>query len=255
MSNELDLFENCELYEEEYMVEKILDKKKHKGVWKYKVKWEGYSLNECTWEPKDNLSNCKEMIERFERDWEEKNAKNFSKNNSLMSDTIKENKSISSNNDELEGYKKFKKMRIETNDDEKQKSKESALEKNDTNIIQKNSDSNPNENNASQSDSEIPRDQSIKSFNSNISCTTNVTVSNIPEGSLDEDIPNKIESAQILNDVNIELNCLVSWNIREDGVTPRNTWISSNIIRKKNAELLLQYYERKVKFPQRPKMC
>jgi hypothetical protein len=247
--NDLDKFENCELYEEEYMVEKILDKKKYKGIWKYKVKWEGYSYNECTWEPKENLSNCKEMIERFERDWEEKNLKNVSKNNSLVSSAIKENKSTKI--DEDEEFKKIKKMRIEEKEEEKMEFKEAILENKNSEENQKISE--PKEILTNLSDSELLSEQSIKSFNSNVSCTTDVTMSNIPEGNLDDDIPIKIESAQILDDVNIELNCLVSWSKRDDGVTPKNTWISSNIIRKKNAELLLKYYETKVKFPQRAK--
>ena len=32
MTEDLDKFDNCELYEEMYNVEKILEKKKHKGA-------------------------------------------------------------------------------------------------------------------------------------------------------------------------------------------------------------------------------
>lgn len=30
-----------------YVIEEILDKKKDIGGWKYKIKWMGYSINEC----------------------------------------------------------------------------------------------------------------------------------------------------------------------------------------------------------------
>ena len=63
---ESTLFEKVEVLEEEYIVEKILDKKKMNGIYKYKVKWEGYSENECTWEPRENLSNVKYLIEEYE---------------------------------------------------------------------------------------------------------------------------------------------------------------------------------------------
>ena len=50
--------EKPEVLEDEYIVEKILDKKRVNGLVKYKVKWEGYEdLADCTWEPKENLEN------------------------------------------------------------------------------------------------------------------------------------------------------------------------------------------------------
>ena len=43
-------YEKEEVLEDEYIVEKILDKKKINGIYKYKVKWEGYPLeSDCTW--------------------------------------------------------------------------------------------------------------------------------------------------------------------------------------------------------------
>lgn len=51
----------------EYEVEEIIGKKiNKKGVF-YKVKWEGYPESESTWEPKENLTNVKELIEEFEK--------------------------------------------------------------------------------------------------------------------------------------------------------------------------------------------
>uniref|UniRef100_A0A0K0F1F9 Chromo domain-containing protein n=1 Tax=Strongyloides venezuelensis TaxID=75913 RepID=A0A0K0F1F9_STRVS len=41
--------------EREYVVEKIIDIKIISGKKMYKVKWEGYSMDECTWEPASNL--------------------------------------------------------------------------------------------------------------------------------------------------------------------------------------------------------
>ena len=45
-----------------FTVEKILEKRKIKGVWKYKVKWEGYSEAESTWEPIENLSGVMPLL-------------------------------------------------------------------------------------------------------------------------------------------------------------------------------------------------
>jgi len=50
-----------------YEVESILDKKIENQMIYYKIKWKGYSFNECTWEPEHHLSeNCNLMISEFE---------------------------------------------------------------------------------------------------------------------------------------------------------------------------------------------
>ena len=48
-----------------YLVEKIIDKRKHKGKVQYKVKWEGYAVEQATWEPLEHLGNVKEMVREF----------------------------------------------------------------------------------------------------------------------------------------------------------------------------------------------
>ncbi len=74
-SGKEDEYENVELLEDYYTVEKILDKKRIGSTWKYKVKWEGYSEDECTWEPAYNLANVKDLLEDFEKKYN-KNNKN-----------------------------------------------------------------------------------------------------------------------------------------------------------------------------------
>merc|ERR1712135_65080 len=51
--------------EEEYTVEKILDKRTRGGKTEYLIKWEGYPDSENTWEPDENLD-CPEIISAFE---------------------------------------------------------------------------------------------------------------------------------------------------------------------------------------------
>merc|ERR1712226_1156280 len=57
--------------EEEYVVEKILDKRITAGKIQYLIRWEGYGEEENTWEPKENLD-CADLMKKFEADWKEK---------------------------------------------------------------------------------------------------------------------------------------------------------------------------------------
>uniref|UniRef100_A0AC35TRS2 Chromo domain-containing protein n=1 Tax=Rhabditophanes sp. KR3021 TaxID=114890 RepID=A0AC35TRS2_9BILA len=49
-----------------YVAEKIVDKREIDGMEEYRVKWEGYSMKECTWEPKEHLINTT-LISDYER--------------------------------------------------------------------------------------------------------------------------------------------------------------------------------------------
>ena len=52
---------------EEWEVEKILNKKKMRGVVKYLIRWKGFMAEGDTWERRENLKNAEELIEEFER--------------------------------------------------------------------------------------------------------------------------------------------------------------------------------------------
>jgi len=57
--------------EEEFKVEKILNKRTVRGKEKFLVRWKGYMVEEDTWENKENLENAKELVEEFEREYGE----------------------------------------------------------------------------------------------------------------------------------------------------------------------------------------
>jgi len=64
-----------QVVENEYAVEKILDKKEIKGKILYFVKWEGYPDSDNTWEPIEHLLNVIDMVEDFEANLKEPEKK------------------------------------------------------------------------------------------------------------------------------------------------------------------------------------
>ena len=50
----------------EWEVEKILNKRKVRGVEKYLVQWKGFTAENDTWEKKEDLKNAKELVDEFE---------------------------------------------------------------------------------------------------------------------------------------------------------------------------------------------
>jgi len=55
--------------EEEWEVERILNKQKIREKNKYLVQWKGFTAESDTWEERENLGNTKEAIEEFEKEY------------------------------------------------------------------------------------------------------------------------------------------------------------------------------------------
>jgi len=57
--------------EEEFEVEKILNKQVVRGKEKFLVRWKGYTAEGDTWESRENLKNAKDLVKEFEREYGE----------------------------------------------------------------------------------------------------------------------------------------------------------------------------------------
>jgi hypothetical protein len=67
------------------------------------------------------------------------------------------------------------------------------------------------------------------------------------EGSFSTDTPHKIISVSVYKES--KLNCLVSWFPRKNGFVAQPTYYSNKVLKKKNINLLLDYYENKIIYP------
>ena len=55
--------------EEEWEVERILNKRRVRGKDKFLVRWKGFTAESDTWEGRENLKNAKEVIKEFEKEY------------------------------------------------------------------------------------------------------------------------------------------------------------------------------------------
>ena len=51
--------------QEEFEAEEIIDARTYYGKKQYLVKWKGYSMEDCTWEPEAHLKNSPDLIKAF----------------------------------------------------------------------------------------------------------------------------------------------------------------------------------------------
>lgn len=89
--------------EEEFSVEKILDKRVRNSKVEYLIKWEGYPDTENTWEPQDNLD-CPDIISAYEDKSEKKKEEKKRKKEAESSGGKKKQKVVEEEDNKPRGF-------------------------------------------------------------------------------------------------------------------------------------------------------
>ncbi len=262
-SREEDVYMEEEEGEPEYEVESILEKKRVGNKWKYRIKWVGYPLDQCTWEPEENLSNVQEMLEEFESEWARKNKE--VKKPALMQKSrpmpqvkapLKETKLNSGprrEEDEDEEFfdsKPSKKRRI---DEEEEKPQLTYSLKTSQASQGKKKKENENYKSAVINNSARPLTEMLKSKEKRVGNADAIVLAQEESpkifGSFEgDDLPKRLVTAKLVTETN-EVNCLVEWDARKSGIKPCDTFVSNRILRVRCPQLLLDFYESRLRFP------
>lgn len=193
-----------------YIVEKILDKKMHRGGVKYKVKWVGWPESQCTWEPLQNLENVQELVCEFEDQLRAK-RKHKAKAHADKAKNIKtvtNNKKLPANAAtaiDLGGAPDNRSV-----EEPKPSEDQSKTDQEKNNLRKK----------------KFPSDEGHLKYN---------------------DKPLKILSSKMDKEESKVL-FLIEWRVREDGTKPLPSYMSNEEFKKYNPVFLLEYYETRMVF-------
>lgn len=257
--------------EERYIIEEILDRKVENGILTYKVRWKGYSLDECTWEPVENFDNL-EAIKKYEKRQSTSNNKN--KRNNTINTQSKEkkvqfdeslNKIINEENISNQIGVTPMKHDIDNNNNNNNQIKEinENQEGCSSYLSKKRSRSKQSDNHDVKRKKENIDDMSGKEKKLKSSLTSPIIKQEMlsavvsssgletREGKIEKDVPLRIESAkQSLNNPQ-NLLCEIEWKERKNKPKLINSFYTNDQIKKKYPLLLIEYYERHLIFPQR----
>ena len=200
-----------------YMVDKIIGKKKIGNIYKYRVKWKNYPIENSTWEPIDNLKFIKNKIDQFENGYKIRRK---------ILKLARKNKNIPKENEKKDASEDSK-IKIDSN---KKKIKKKRVSIKDLNESPNSTKNNLIINSAQPVVIELPFNEGLKP---------------IYEGILDKDTPSKILYAKYVPGEE-EIYCLIEWNKNNNGQTPDPSYYSVSEIRRKYYDLLIDYYQSKI---------
>jgi len=192
-----------------YIVEEILDKQKIKGTVRYKVKWVGFPLDQCTWEPAKNLENVRYMVTEFNKTHRKEEDSDHEK----------------ADDEEHEEEEKEE-------EDEEKGSDEDKKEKTPTKTT-----------NGKRRLSSSKKESVSKSPQKKVKGETGGVPAK--RGRHPKPVPNKIINAKQTSN---GLVFIIEWKPLKDGTVPPHSSMNNVELRKLDKDLLLDYYESKLKF-------
>ena len=203
-----------------YNIEKILDRKKIKERQFYKIKWEGYPMDQCTWEPIENLQNAIALIEEYNK-----------------AHPIKAKKEKKTKNLTMIGKKR--------KDKEIQKTQEAIImHQIQSNNIPNNINNNYIEQNKScMNENNLFQNQNVMNENNAIQ---NKNVVNENNTILTYNIDNSLKNVVTVKKQNDKLMAVVDKE-QENGEMVK-AYLTTEDLRKSNPWILLDFYESKIKF-------
>jgi len=267
--------------EPEYEVESIIKKKKHNNVIYYLVKWKNFPLENCTWEPRENLENAPLELERFEQSKQKSRskAKEMKPGEGYSESIKKRGKTKSKGIEEMSG----------TNEEITKINSVHAMHE--ENGMLPNHFQVPDSNKQQTKMARKPKPMEIaqgfeNTFNQKkkIDDFTNVKVENAPEGQSQDyfsehssnfdsgddnvsdyidnlkvygsleygDIPLKVVGVRPVTEEN-DLEVMMSWHVRPDGVKPEDSRVMRfELIKKGHVMPLVEFYETKMKLERAP---
>jgi hypothetical protein len=77
-----------QLDSDEYLIDTILDQRSKNGITEYLIKWDGYPIQDATWEPESNLTHSQNSLVKFKRSL--KNSTNHSPNTKMTCSATKQ---------------------------------------------------------------------------------------------------------------------------------------------------------------------
>jgi len=215
--------------EETYIVEEILEKKKIKGRYLYKVKWVGYPLDQCTWEPAKNLDNVRYMVNEFNKEHRQEEDDESDKEDNEEGESEGEEEEEEEEREAKSPKKATKKEKTET----KTLEKKTANGKRNLTSIKK-SERSPSPQKKAKGES---REIEVKSA-SKRGRPVKLRL-----------IPDKIIHAKQTTG---GLIFTIQWKPLKDGTVPPHSYLNNTELRKYDKDLLLDYYESKLKFVKSP---
>lgn len=229
--------------EEEYVVEKIVDKRTTKsGKVEYYLKWKGYDDSQNTWEPKENLD-CAELIQDFEaKHKKEDDAKKAAKaaKKRRISTSSNEGSTVSSkkNDDSVKSSSKKRKADSETKDETKEKEKPKEKQKKDEEKSKK------DEERSKKKEDSTPRRETSKASDKIISDAENEKAPKEKNG-IDKETPfdKGLEPEKIIGatDISGQLAFLVQWKNSNKAML-----IPSKLARQRCPQLVIDFYEERL---------